>query len=511
MSGEPSDTELARERLALLERKIELQEGLPFLYGWKWYKWAREFYDSTEKLALCCAANQISKSSTQIRKCANWATNRELWPILWPHKKQPVQFWYLYPSANQASIEFETKWQEFLPQGKFKDDPIYGWKKEVKNKDIFAIHFNSGVHVYFKSYGQDAATLQTGTCDAVFCDEELPVDTYDELIFRISASDGYFNMVFTATLGQEFWRQVMEPGPKEVELLPEAFKQQVSMYDCLTYEDGTPSHWTLEKIQKVKNRCKSEAEVLRRVYGRFIKDKGLKFPQFDMKRHLIPALPVPADWHVYVGADPGSGGKTGHPSALAFVAVRPDFRFGRVFLGWRGDGIQTTSGDVVNKYIELKEENKLVITGRWYDWGDKDFDIISTSMGEPFAKAEKGHDKGESVVNTLFKNDMLFIDDGDELNKLAAELSSLNSETPKTKAKDDFCDALRYAVTLIPWDWSCITGEVKNKTVPVGKKETDLERQLRERRGQMTLDHQHRAEIQRVEDEIEEWNDLYGG
>lgn len=510
MSKSVETHEEMRERLLLMEKKIELQEGLPFLYGWKWYPWAREFYESTAKLNFLCAANQISKSSTQIRKALNWATNKELWPILWPHKKQPQQFWYLYPSANQATIEFDTKWQEFLPQGKFKDDPIYGWRMERKNKDVFAVHFNSGVHIYFKSYGQESATLQTGTCDAVFCDEELPVEIYDELIFRISASDGYFHMVFTATLGQEFWRQVMEPGQREQELLPEAFKQQISMYDCLVYEDGTPSHWTNEKIQKVKSRCKSHAEVLRRVYGKFIKDKGRKYPQFDIKRHFTSRTPVPKDWHIYVGADPGSGGKTGHPAAIIFVAVRPDFQFGRVFLAWRGDGLQTTSGDVVNKYIELKNEHNLTITGRWYDWADKDFDIISTSMGEPFQKAEKGHDKGESVVNVLFKNDMLLLDDDDpEIQKLAQELVSVNEETNKRQAKDDLCDALRYAVTLIPWDWSFISGDAKIKAaLPPGRKKTDVEQQIEERRSHFKKDHE--AEVQRIEDEFEEWNDSYG-
>jgi hypothetical protein len=493
------------ERLALMEQRVRLQEGLPFLYGWNWYRWAREFYESTKKINLLCAANQISKSSTQIRKAINWATDQTLWKELWPHK--PVQFWYLYPTANQASIEFETKWKQFLPANEFKDDPVYGWKEEKKNKELFAIHFNSGVHLYFKTYAQDVMALQTGTCDALFCDEELPVDLYDELVFRISASDGYFHMVFTATLGQEFWRLAMEPGATEVETLPEAAKWIVSMYDCMEYEDGSPSHWTKEKIQLVKNRCKSHAEVLKRVYGRFILETGRKYEQFDIKRHMRPHTSVPSDWHIYGGADVGSGGEKGHPAAIAFVAVSPDYRSGRVFLGWRGDGLPTTASDVVNKFVEMKKEHKLQMSGQFYDWASKDFDTISTRMGEPFLAADKSHEKGEQVINVLFRNNMMSIDDTEELQKLAAELISLRRDTPKTKAKDDFCDALRYAVTRIPWDWSVIQGTPPEGYVEPKKPKSDMERQIDERRERFTS---AEAEQERLNQEFEEFNDLCG-
>jgi hypothetical protein len=498
--------ELARMQALIIakEQRLKLMEGLPFLYGWKWYPWAREFFESINKLNFLCAANQISKSSTQIRKCIDWATNQEKWPKLWA--RRPVQFWYLYPSQKQVDAEFLTKWQQFLPRGEFKDDPVYGWKEIRKNKEIIGIKFNIGVYLFFKTYAQDPGSLQTGTCDAIFCDEELPVELYDELIFRISASDGYFHMVFTATLGQDFWKAVVE-GKGKHERLPEAAKWQVSMYDCLLYEDGTPSHWTNEKIQQVKNRCKDTSEILRRVYGRFVVDSGRKYSQFDMKRHQLSGLEaVPSDWLLYGGVDTGSGGEDNHPAAIAFVAVRPDFRFGRVFLGWRGDDVTTTAGDVVMKFLAMRGER--VMTGQFYDWADKDFFEIAARMGEPFVPAEKSHEKGEEVINVLFKNDMLVIDDDEELQKLAWELSNLRVDTPKRKAKDDFCDALRYAVTRIPWDWSAITGKMPTTEVSLvtRRKTTPEQQRLEERRARFQ---EQARETERVEDEIAEWNELY--
>lgn len=508
------ELELQRERLRLREREVELKEGLPFLHGWKWYPWARDFFESVNKLNFLCAANQISKSSTQIRKCIDWATNQEKWPRLWRHR--PVQFWYLYPAKDVADIEFKTKWQQFLPQGRFKEDPVYGWKEIIKNKCIWGIQFNSGVLLVFKTYEQDVSNLQTGTCDAIFCDEELPMDLYSELMQRISASDGYFHMVFTATLGQQFWKDVIETKG-DGEKLPEAFKQQVSMYDCQLYEDGSHSHWSDEKIKQAIGRCKSHAEVLRRIFGKFVKDTGLKYPGFDMTKNMMPARPIPKDWHVYAAVDLGGGGEggaKGHLSAITFVACSPDYTRGEIFEGWRGDGIDTTPADVLAKFQELRGAR--VMTGQFYDWASKDFFTIATRANEPFSPAEKSHAIGEPMLNTLFKTGMLMIHDTPELYKLAQELASLDINTAKNKAKDDFIDSARYAVAKIPWDWSVAPGLAQ---IAVPKKELSeaetlaeaLAAQIKARRGEFDDGDGYAAEEARLENEFAEWNELAGG
>lgn len=512
---DPEEMRLKKERLALMERKVALQEGLPFLYGWKWYPWAREFFESTNRLNFLCAANQISKSSTQIRKAIDWATNEPKWPSLWKHK--PNQFWYLYPTGKQVAVEFETKWKQFLPKGKFKTEKEidgkpnpYAWREIVKNKEIFAIQFvNTGVGIYFKTYAQDTQALQTGTCDAIFCDEELPLEHYDELIFRLSASDGYFHMVFTATLGQEYWRQVIDPGPTEEEKLASAAKWTVSMMDCMFYEDGTPSHWTKEKIQMVVDRCQTHDEVLKRVYGKFILAAGgRKYPAYDSKRHLKAGHPLPAGWHIYAAVDYGSGGEKGHPSAIVFVAVRPDFTEGRVFRGWRGDKIPTTAGDLLERFVALR--GPLLCTAQFYDWACKDFEVIATRAGEPFQPADKSHEKGEQIVNTLFKYNMLSVYDDPELQKLSSELSTVRKDVQKQKAKDDFCDALRYAVTRIPWNWSVIGAQapelqVKAEDRPLTAAE-HLALEIQERR--KAFEDDHNRESARLEEEFAEINAL---
>jgi len=125
-------------------------------------------------------------------------------------------FWYFYPSAEVATIEFQKKWlPEFMPKGAKKGCFKYGWREEYDKKFIKAIHFNSGVSMYFKFYSQNVMNLQSGSVHAIFTDEELPVDYYSELKARLFGTRGYFHMVFTATLNQEFWwRAIILPGSR---------------------------------------------------------------------------------------------------------------------------------------------------------------------------------------------------------------------------------------------------------------------------------------------------------
>ncbi len=498
------------DELRALQEKVEL----PHLHGWKWYKWAAAFRDSTNPVNLLCAANQSSKSSTQIRKSILWATDQKLWPSLW--RQKPVQFWYLYPSQSVVNAEWDTKWALFMPKGEMKDDPYYGWEVMKKGGDIKGIKWKSGVYLYFKTYTQNPKVLQAGSCDAIFCDEELPIQVgdknlFDELMQRVSATDGYFHMVFTATLGQQEWRRAMDPTEEEVtngkEFLPQAFKQTVSLYECMTYEDGTASHWSLEKIKVREARCSTHNEVLKRIWGKFILIGGRKYESFDIKRHLKKKHMIPSNWFIYGGADIGSGGPDGHPSALCYVAVAPNFRSGRVFLGWRGDDERTTAGDVVQKHISLVKSEKLTMTAQHYDWGNADFGEIATRMSVPFEKADKSHEKGEEVLNTLFKNDMLFIYEDAELMKLAGELASLKKDGAKKHAKDDFTDALRYCVTKIPWDWTAITGEASILDEQPEEVLTPLQQEIKARR--QAFEDENQAEEQRIQDEFDEWNERY--
>lgn len=504
--------EHAVEYVALKEAELKVKKGLPHLYGYPWYRWALDFFESRNKLNFLCAANQISKSSTQIRKAIDWATRPDDWTSLWSTYKEgePLTMLYFYPTANQSAIEFEAKWKQFLPRAEYKDHPQYGWKEEWKGKqEIFAIYFNSGATIYFKSYKQGPEALQTTTAYAVFLDEECPEDLWDELCFRVAATDGYIHMVFTATIGQELWRKTIEPRDADEEKFPLAFKRQVAMYDCQVYADGTPGPWTNERIAQVIATCKSHQEVQRRVYGRFVKDSGLKYPQFNVQKHVTPYHPVPSTWQTYVGADIGSGGAENHPAAIAVVACRPDYKEARVIYTWRGDGIVTTASDIYKKAEEVVTELNIQPIAKYFDWASIEFGEISNRLGGNWQRAEKSHELGEQVINVLFRNDMLKIYERHDSGKLVGELCSLTIEGNKRKKADDLCDALRYCVVKIPWDWSVIEGAVTPELQQAPKDDaTPAQRALFERRNAFFNDKKAENDLQ---EEFNEWNASYEG
>lgn len=509
--SEPTREEMISEIKAHRE-KMRLRTGLPHLHSkFKWYKWARIFFDSTNKENFLCAANQISKSSTSIRKCIHWATAVEMWPHLWP--QTPNLFWYFYPSADVATTEWKTKWQQFMPAGEFKNHPVYGWREVFDKKHIKEVIFNSGVTIQFKTYEQSLANLQAATVFAIFADEEMPIDFLGELQFRLSAADGYFHMVFTATLGQDHWRRTIEPQSDKEEMHIGALKMQVSLYDCMVYEDGTPSRWTEDVINRRKQRCATKAEELKRIYGRFVKSEGLKYETYDPAKNRSPNHALPKDWKIYSAVDIGSGGEEGHPGGIVFVAVDSKFQRGRVFRAWRGDGIQTTAGDIYLQYKKLRGQLEVVIQS--YDFSSKEFEIITSRANDSFQRANKGRDEGDLILNTLFKHQMLSIQrDDPELDKLSVELSTLLKSTPKQIAKDDLVDPLRYTVMSIPWDFSILDenplGPDNQPETPKPKTQAEVKE---DRRKQELADRRAQffgkpSEDHSVEDELDAWGEL---
>lgn len=507
----------ADELLILQKQEQEMKLLLPHLYGMPWYGWAYEFFTTTNREAFLCAANQISKSTTQIRKFIDWATDSEKWLERWPSlnlqpKKIPDQFWYLYPTKDVATIEFETKWEPFLPKGKMKTDPVYGWEAVYKAKYIHSLKFKNGVTIYFKTYAQNEADLQSGSVYMLGFDEELPVHLLPELQFRLNATDGYFSGVFTATLGQDHWRRAMEAKETEKEEHIGAFKKQISLYSCQKYMDGSDSPWTPAKIKRAIARCPTKADEQRRVHGKFAMSSGLVYESFDLDRNKVPRFKIPSDWHIYEGVDIGSGGENGHPAAIAFIAVRPDFKFGAVFKAWRGDQIITGSGDIYLKHVELRAGMKPVI--QTYDWASREFGIVAQRNHDSFVPAEKSHDIGDGLLNVLFKHGMLvLLADDAEVEKAAVEFTSILQSTPKRARKDDLSDAIKYPAVLIPWDFSAIDEgiveyEESSRPRPEVPKKSLEEIMLEERRA-LVLGSRDEAPDP-IQIELDYYNELYG-
>lgn len=524
MAFDVSKLTTAQKKLALelLKKKEKLKKRLPHRYGSKFYAWQRRWWDSRAKMGFITASNQSGKSHINIRTCIEWAGNTKLWDRLWPGKT-PNLFWYFYPDSGVVTTEFDTKWKPLLPTQEACDDPddTFGWEIiKSKNGEFRGIKFHSGVIIEFRYYSQSISKQQASTLYAIFTDEELPESHYSELQVRLTTTGGYFRMVFTATLGQELWRQTMEPLDGEEERFPDALKIQVAMHDCLKFEDGTPGHITQEIIDEVIKNCANEAEIQRRVYGRFVKSTGRLVPNFQSKRHMAADHPLPSAWSVYGCVDSGSGktekNKTRHSAGILFLAVNPERTRGRFFRAWRGDGKETTNGDIFDKYKELRGTLKPLM--QIYDPSGVDFGIIAKRAGESFQIAIKGksYTEGWPMLDTLFQFGVVDLARNSELMKLSVELSNL-TKASKQKGTDNLADPAKYLVRAVPWNWpeilkgkKTITAKDLEEFKAVQKASLSASYEL-SRPGFMATKREmdeERRKIYNPEDEINEYNDF---
>lgn len=514
-------TETEFKKAAVDARIKEIKEELPHLYahGGKMYQWSREFFESRNRVNLLTAGNQLGKSTIAIRKNIEWAGNPKLWPELWP--TIPIQFWYFYPSNAVATNEFKTKWvPEYLPRGSAKNHKTYGWKEEMSDGDISAIHFNSGCSIYFKTYAQKAENLQTATVHMITADEEMPETLTDEILVRLRATRGYFNQVFTATQGYQLWFKAMECQGTSEETFVGAAKWQVSLYDCLKYDDGSPGHYTMEMAEEAVRACTSKNEELKRVWGRFVKDGGLKYFGFTIDKNVTVAESYPSDWSLYAGVDIGSGGAGVKRSlaAIVFLIVNPEKTKGRIIKLWRGDGQDTSSGDILRQYQVMKKSIGRNPISACYDYQSREFGITASRSREPFIQADKRRDAGEKTLNDLFAAGALTIDrTADDAQKLITELVSVpaGSKLITRRFVDDLVDALRYAVFQVPWDMGAINPGIsapdpkKISTLPDGtwtNQQYD-EWQIRMRRGEFEEEENGEASLNQY---ISELNSYYG-
>lgn len=460
-------TELIRlksEKVKQLEAELEKRKRMPHRWSQKLYPWQDELIHCRHKIQVLTAANQVGKSSTMIKKTIEWATNEEIWPELWPERMKvrqpPTQFWYLYPSAQMALAEFYDKWVPLLPP---KEDPDYGWREVKVNGKFLGICFlKNKLYIYFKTYSQNVEHLQAGTAYLVVCDEEVPDTIVPELQMRVHATNGYIVFGFTATMGQPFWAEVVE----ERKRWKDAWVRQISLWDCMKFLDETPTAWTKDRIEHAIANCTTDAEVQRRIYGKFVKDSGLKFQQYNSAKHMKLWKPIPDGWRYYVGIDWGIGvssvSSSGHPSGIVFVAVDPEYTTAIVERSWRGDNQTLTCQDLVEHYVAMSADIKHRISRVFYDYSAADIGTVAQRMGLSFERADKSREKGVSIINSLLKLRRLSVYthhgrcpldpewvQGEKLNEEMTTLPTGN----EGKLLNELTDSMRYALIDVPFDW----------------------------------------------------------
>jgi hypothetical protein len=381
-----------------------------------------------------------------------------------------------------------------------------GYKKNIEFlKEINQLSLRN-CDIIFLTYGKNVLTIQASTAHAIFCDEELIATMYTELQMRLRATEGFFHMLFTATRGELIWYRAMECIGKPEETFPDARKVSVSLWDCQTYADGTPSMWTTERIRAEERKCMSHIEKLIRVDGRCLVDQDNLLIKHFKNDMVIQSFTLPETWELYAGIDIGSGG-VNHKSSIAIVAVPPDRKSCVVLECWREDELPTTEDDVFRTYKEMvRKYNRQPVT--FYDWHAKDFEkIMLNDNTVTMYKAEKSHEVGFGIINTLMKAHRVRFLEGSHMSKLLYEMKTCKASTIKTHRKDDAIDAFRYAIARIPFDFTDLQESIdlpSNLNIKVEEKK--IRHGLAYRDG--SYDDEEESTESHYAKEISEWNDI---
>ena len=445
-------------------KKVNLaREHLPHFFYKKLYRWSYDFIMTNNPLAFVCGANQIAKTSTMIRKVIYRATSKHLWKYM--YRTRPKNAWYFYPGTKVLDIEWDGKWMEWMPQvpSSHPLHKIYGWEK-IKNRQQFTgIRFRTGVELNFRYYSQGVSSLQSSTLSDIYGDEEIPFRFCEEMRGRLMASKGTWNSGFTATLGQQYWYDVMEKQGMPGERHPEAFKRIISLFDCMKYIDGSQGEiWPTYKsiADFIKTLDNDEDTIKRRVFGRFIPTTGLAFESYSYEKTTISRIVLSRQMDYFLVVDPGSGGKLGHPTGILLLGVDNEKHRIYVLSPWRGDGIVTSNGFIIRQMMEMA--GSCPLQALIYDGAAADFklDVIEALPRLPLIAADKKRDFGFGRVNSYLDVGAIKIPesrplgvaswDRDENMKLHEELKltrrTENLQGQKTGNQiDDLTDCLRYA------------------------------------------------------------------
>lgn len=498
-----------------LKQIKEMREGLPHLYCFPLYMWQKKIWDGVLndpegkfRFFYTFAANQIGKSSIMQRVAIALATEPKYWKRF---KRRPKTILYFYPDKKTILTEFRDKWQEFLPRNGYENHPKYGYKVKYEGQWLSHIIFNSGITLYFKTYGgqksggNSSQKIQGVTPAAIFLDEETPKSLESELMSRLNSPINEGSVMVsncTPTLGQQYLKDIQDGKRK----IPRSMVQTISLYDCLEYWDGSPSIWTLQKIKETEAQYGTQREIDIRVHGKFMRMDGLAVSAFNADVNVKDGHPLRKEWgEVYAGIDYGVGGKTAHPSAITFVKVKHDFTEAKIIHTWKPDNSKRwTVDEVLTKYIEMCNELHIHPhdVNASYDWSMAEMSLIAERRGISIEKANKDRTLGFATLNSLFKNQMLTLYKNGDWETMVEEFGSFSLDG--VKEGDDQIDSLRYAITGIMFNFENIQIKAQEQDKP---KRISKKRLSRSDDGLQELVDDEVT----VEEEINEWNDYYEG
>ena len=179
--------------------------------------------------------------------------------------------------------------EEIVMQSGRKDSPEMGVIDFIRVKNVFG-----GVSVIgFKSCDQGREKFQGASLDFVWFDEEPPYAIYLECRMRVMDKKGDIFGTMTPLKGQTFvYEEIYLNRHNDAEV----------WYEFMEWADNP---YLDEGEIKALQGCMDEGQLQSRRYGKFALAKGLVYPEFDERIHVIEPFSVPPEWQDNIAIDPG--------------------------------------------------------------------------------------------------------------------------------------------------------------------------------------------------------------
>jgi hypothetical protein len=497
--------ELLQKELVLLKLEERDRDLNPHKY-FEFYDWQDEFIYQEKhiekygkypnRLYLTCA-NQIGKTFAIQNLALFLCTNVEFRKKRWGNNL-PRVIWYVLPTQDHINDFYNEKWEpDILSRDEAKADGEFAWKEIKKGKDIKGIYFkNTKCTLNFITLSARSSSHQGRSVGAILFDEEPPVDKLAELETRTASfndpetglSTAILAFAFTPTSAQDYFKRVFQfqdlrflnkvpkdlkdkyfldkhtdthrtctPQEEEKELFkagPTTWKRRVSMFEAVKFKSGKRGKFTNARVREFIKAQPTNRDLMIRAFAQFEKedDGGKIYKYFDRDKHLRSVersyiQRFKRGGLLTSGIDYGSG--SNHPGGYVVTWVSDDKKTVKIVLKWRGEkGKVTTAGDIIEKYIAATKGWN--ISFPFYDHSCKDLATIYNRItGKELYKAEKSHEIGVGVVDTLYKHNMLEIlgiDDEPYGEWAAVEYENLSNKIAKKDRSDELSDCIRYSL-----------------------------------------------------------------
>lgn len=179
--------------------------------------------------------------------------------------------------------------QDIVMASGSKGNPRGGCIDYILVKNVFGKTSKIG----FKNCDQGREKFQGSSLDYVWFDEEPPKDIYDECKMRVLDKKGDIFGTMTPLKGLTFVYNEIFLNEK---CDPEVWCEFMEWADNPFLDKDEIDAFT-------KNM--SEEELESRRFGKFRKDVGLVYPEFDESVHVIDPFDVPPEWFDTISIDPG--------------------------------------------------------------------------------------------------------------------------------------------------------------------------------------------------------------